>query len=65
MPEHSITALKASLREERMIMEAALEDVTYHTNMAAMRKKDAIRAKHHIDDMEETLAAIMAQEVEG
>lgn len=65
MPEHSLKALQDSLREENMILEAAQEDVSYHTRMASMRKRDAERAKHHIEDLEETIAALMAQSVEG
>lgn len=65
MSEHSLVALQKSLREEIMIYEAAREDVNYHTNMGAMRKRDAERAKNHIDDMEETIAALMAQSAEG
>lgn len=61
MPERSLKALQDSLREEQMILEAASEDVSYHTRMAAMRKRDADRAKHHCEDLEETIAVMTAE----
>lgn len=65
MSEHSLVALQKALREEKMIHEAAQEDVSYHTRMASMRKRDAERAKHHIEDLEETIATMLAQPLEG
>lgn len=63
MPNHSISALEASLREETMILDAALEDVQYYSQMAGMRKKDAERARNHISDLEETIAELRLTEL--
>lgn len=65
MPKHSLDALQKSLREETMILDAALEDIDYHARMGSMRKRDAERARHHIADLEETIAELKAIKTEG
>lgn len=60
MTDRSLIALQAALREEKMILDAAAEDVSYHRRMIDMRRSDAERCRHHISDLEATIAAMLA-----